>query len=506
MPARPTISLAMIIRDEEAYLPRCLEAARAVVDEIVCVDTGSTDRSAEIARSHGARVESRPWTDDFAAARNASLALCRGAWILVLDADEVIDPSAGPILRALAADAEAEGAYVRMRNVYGERREIECLIPRVFRNRRSHRFVNRIHEQVLPSVLLSTKRHGTRILDPGIRVTHDGYRPDVVAARAKNDRNTRLFRLELADHPDNLYARYKFADHLRKFEDRDAVLRELETAWDQALRLPPPQAMALPFLGEIPALLALELIDQGDADRADQVCGEGRDHFAATPHLLYVSGHAALRNGRPAAAVEFFRLCMAMDGKVVEVPAQVGVTDSLASAGLVSSLAASGRAAEALHAILQRLRTAPADGLHWLRGGELLIGLGLLSESVTWLERARTLRPDDPEASRSLGEALLAFGEIEKAFETWSAFPRDPGCGAGLALIHIAMGEPMAAPPDFGDPEVRSAFGGFVRTLARAERTALLENVRRGADALRAAEPRPAEILDRFAPAPVVSR
>ncbi len=80
----------MIVRDEEEMLPRCLAAVADAVDEIIIVDTGSVDRTIEIARSFGAQVIEREWTGSFSDARNASFDAATGDWILYLDADEVL--------------------------------------------------------------------------------------------------------------------------------------------------------------------------------------------------------------------------------------------------------------------------------------------------------------------------------------------------------------------------------------------------------------------------------
>lgn len=85
------LSLSMIVRNEEATLGHCLESVRELVDEIVVIDTGSQDRTLEIAESFGAILGRFPWGDNFAEARNHSLSLCAGDWVLVLDADEAID-------------------------------------------------------------------------------------------------------------------------------------------------------------------------------------------------------------------------------------------------------------------------------------------------------------------------------------------------------------------------------------------------------------------------------
>ena len=88
--SKGTLSLCMIVKNEEKYLVQCLKSVRDVVDEIIIVDTGSTDKTADIARVFGARLFEFPWTGDFSAARNHSLAQATGSWILVLDGDEVI--------------------------------------------------------------------------------------------------------------------------------------------------------------------------------------------------------------------------------------------------------------------------------------------------------------------------------------------------------------------------------------------------------------------------------
>ena len=87
------MSLTMIVRDEEGNIGNCLESVRGLFDEIVVLDTGSKDRTIEIARSYGARVFDFVWVDDFAAARNAALARATGDYAFWLDADDVLEPA-----------------------------------------------------------------------------------------------------------------------------------------------------------------------------------------------------------------------------------------------------------------------------------------------------------------------------------------------------------------------------------------------------------------------------
>src|SRR5713226_2024289 len=95
------ISLCLMVRNEEHDLPGCLQSAGDLVDEIIVVDTGSTDRTKEVAASFGAKVFDFPWCDDFAAARNECIRHATGEWILWMDADERIDEANREKLRGL---------------------------------------------------------------------------------------------------------------------------------------------------------------------------------------------------------------------------------------------------------------------------------------------------------------------------------------------------------------------------------------------------------------------
>lgn len=113
----PRVSLCMIVKDEEANLPRCLQSLKPIVDELVIVDTGSTDRTGQLAEIFGARLFERPWDGDFAAARNAALEQASGDWILVMDADELIAPQDHERFRhCLRLDSTPAGYIMLTRN------------------------------------------------------------------------------------------------------------------------------------------------------------------------------------------------------------------------------------------------------------------------------------------------------------------------------------------------------------------------------------------------------
>jgi hypothetical protein len=173
---RPPIELSMIVRNGGASLARCLRSARPLVDRIVIGDTGSTDETRAVAESFGAEVVSIPWQDDFAAARNQVLALARCEWVLVLDADEMLDPAeAASVLPGLLRD-DSVHAYTLTRRDYVDRLhfdQITCAVEsntgdlpearqypgyvcsvhtRLFRRHPEVHFRERVHEQVTSTI------------------------------------------------------------------------------------------------------------------------------------------------------------------------------------------------------------------------------------------------------------------------------------------------------------------------------------------------------------------
>jgi glycosyltransferase involved in cell wall biosynthesis len=112
----PALAVSMIIKDAEKHLMECLSSVREVADEIIVADTGSTDASIAIAQSAGVRVIQIPWENDFSKARNLSLFQVTADWVLMIDADERLDPNAVSVLPVLMADDSIAGYQVTIRN------------------------------------------------------------------------------------------------------------------------------------------------------------------------------------------------------------------------------------------------------------------------------------------------------------------------------------------------------------------------------------------------------
>lgn len=200
---RPRISLCMIMRDEEEHLPRCLDSVQGVVDEIVIVDTGSVDRSVEIATAYGARILHEEWRNDFAAPRNTGIDAATGDWILVLDADEEL--MGGHVLRDLVEQPGVEGYSFREINFVGEERGIDAVVMsafRLFRNRPDYRYSGALHEQVLTRVT-DAGRGATPFV--GVEIHHYGYLDGTTEAKRKRERNMAIILEQVRRHPDDAF-------------------------------------------------------------------------------------------------------------------------------------------------------------------------------------------------------------------------------------------------------------------------------------------------------------
>ncbi len=147
---KPTIALVMIVRNEEKNLPTCLKSARNAVDEIVIVDTGSTDRTAEIARCYTDQIYHYPWQGDFSAARNYALDRAKSRWILSLDADEELDTSGGDLRTLVSSSCGREAFFLPLHARGPESGDdfSRFFVLRLFRNKAEYRFQGRVHEQV----------------------------------------------------------------------------------------------------------------------------------------------------------------------------------------------------------------------------------------------------------------------------------------------------------------------------------------------------------------------
>jgi tetratricopeptide (TPR) repeat protein len=200
---RPTISLCMIVRNEERFLGQCLKRVKNHVDEMIILDTGSTDRTIHVAESFGACVYRHPWENDFSRHRNQAISYAGGDWILVMDADEVLRQDSGPVLRKAASNNWIDAVTVTIISYHnrGASQTWENKV-RLFRNHPSIRYTGIIHEQLMG--------YGSVRMYP-IYLLHYGYDLIGRARTEKLERTLRLLEQQVREDPESYWHHHNLA-------------------------------------------------------------------------------------------------------------------------------------------------------------------------------------------------------------------------------------------------------------------------------------------------------
>lgn len=205
-PVQPTLSLCMIVRNEAENLAACLDSVVGFVHELVILDTGSTDRTVDIARDYGAKVSNFVWCDDFSLARNVALEGVTGDWVLVLDADERLTDEIKPAIVAAIQDPSHLVVNL-LRQEIGALQSPYSLVSRLFRRHPAIEFRRPYHAMIDDSVeaLLQTETHWKVVNLEPIALLHDGYRPDLITARDKFTKARTTMEGFLAQNPNDPY-------------------------------------------------------------------------------------------------------------------------------------------------------------------------------------------------------------------------------------------------------------------------------------------------------------
>lgn len=376
------LSLSMIVRDEAERLAVCLDSVAGFVQEMVVVDTGSSDDTAAIARQQGATVHELPWPGDFAPARNAAMELVHGDWVLVLDADEQLLPEARPALKALMAQPDVLLINL-LRYERGARQSPYSNVSRLFRRHPGIRWSRAYHAMVDDSVaaVLAAEPHW-RIADCSQPcLVHDGYRPDLLLAGRKAERLRQAMEQELIETPNDPYASAKLGGLEISEGNRERGLALLEAA-----------------LAHCPASARVE--------RYELLLHLGIGHASATParaESLYQEALALGLNPR------------------LSLAARLNLSALLVQRG---ALEEASRLCEAA------VRLSPEVALGWYNLGMIRRRQEDIAGALEAYATARQLAPDHAETHQNLAAAQLLGGNIEAArgsFRTAIALLRQQG-------------------------------------------------------------------------------
>ncbi|MGL5153259.1 MAG: tetratricopeptide repeat-containing glycosyltransferase family 2 protein [Clostridium sp.] len=197
-----TLSACIIAKNEEKHIGTCLESLQGVADEIIVVDTGSTDRTVEIAESYGAKVYFDPWDNDFAKARNFAISKATKDYILYIDCDEYLHSDDWKKIGKLL-NKRYEGFCLLLCNYIDGQETLTAQSFRIFKNRPFYEFRGRIHEQVINSILDRYKPSDIGFIN--VKIRHTGYDEAKNNIEKKKERNFKIYESYREDEKDAFY-------------------------------------------------------------------------------------------------------------------------------------------------------------------------------------------------------------------------------------------------------------------------------------------------------------
>lgn len=201
-----SIALCIIVKDEEKTLANCLESVKNLVEEIIVLDTGSTDKTVKIAEDFGAKIYYYQWNDDFSEARNEALKYVTKDWVLVLDADEVLVPEIIPDIQK--AISSKENLVVNLlRHEIGSKSSPYSLLSRLFRNHPQLKFSRPYHAMIDDRVkeLIKKETHWQIVSLPKTAIKHYGYQTEVIVAKNKAQKARKAMEAYLNKNPNDAY-------------------------------------------------------------------------------------------------------------------------------------------------------------------------------------------------------------------------------------------------------------------------------------------------------------
>ena len=363
------LSLSMIVRDEATRIEACLRSVQDFVDEMVVVDTGSTDETVALAQACGARVEHLEWPGDFAPARNAALEHVKGDWVLVLDADEQLRTEAIPKLKALMAQPDVLVINL-LRHELGAAMAPYSNVSRLFRRHPRIQWSKPYHSMIDESVAaLMRDEPQWRIAncaEPAL--LHDGYRPELLSGTDKAERLRQSMERWLEEQPGDPYACAKLGALEVSEGNRD---RGIELLHHGLERLP-----------------------------------SGEEFIAERYELLLNLGIALAADDRDA-ALRCYR-------EALELPLETRLSLG-ARLNLAALLMQQNQLEEAIQLTTTACQRAPEVALAWYNLGLMERRRGDLLAAIKAYERSIGLDPSHAESHQNLAVAKLMGGDIDGA-------------------------------------------------------------------------------------------
>jgi glycosyltransferase involved in cell wall biosynthesis len=405
----PKVSLCMIARNEESTLAACLRSVADLVSEMIVVDTGSTDRTKEVALECGAKVFEFPWIDDFAAARNESLRHASGDWILWLDADESFDEENRERLKRLFGMLTSDRRVYMMKQwSLPELDNGSALVvdhARLFPNLPGVGWRFRIHEQILPAL----REAGLKIAITDIALRHVGYQQRSVRQH-KLERNLRLLHLEHKERPEEAFTLFNLGGTYLDAGEPEKAMTYLRQCVETAHR-------GATFLPKSFVLLAQVERSRGRLKQGLEWCKQGQANFPKEPELWFEEGLLRQANKDLAGARHCFEQIFKLPKRPCYVGTDTGIRGHLARHQLATILREQKCLREAMAQWRAAVKANPQFGPAWLGLAELCLEVKRPAAVQSMIDQLAT-RPESKAISLVLRWRLcLAQGQHDAACE-----------------------------------------------------------------------------------------
>jgi tetratricopeptide (TPR) repeat protein len=441
-----TLSLVMIVKNEEEMLPGCLAAVHDAVDEIVIVDTGSTDRTVEIAESFGAKVVDFPWNGSFSDARNCSLEHATGDWVVYLDADEHLVPEDAPLLRQLTGRTWREAFYLVETNYTGGEgsgSSVAHLAMRMFKRKPDYRFEGRIHEQktqAMPTYLPE------RFETTEIRLRHFGYLKSRISTKEKSRRNIELLEAEALELP-GPFVDFNLGSEYMALGEFATARGYLDRAWDLLRREEGWSGKG--YTPMLVARVAQVRREDGDTAAARVAIDEGLVRFPDHTELVLQAGLCAKDDGNLDEAACLAERCLALGEPPTRYSATVGCGSFLAQCLLAQVRELQRRPLEAERLYLEALESHPE-----YVAPVLALSGSMLSRGAAPAEVRAAVPAEGPSPRLLLATALYEAGHPAEAEADFRAVLGDQ---PDHAVARIGLVETLLARRAYEDAAAEAA-------------------------------------------------
>ncbi|MCF7757111.1 glycosyltransferase [Paenibacillus xylanexedens] len=289
-----SVSLCMIVKNEERYIERCLESVKQVVNEIIIVDTGSNDATIDIANKYTTNIYSFDWVNDFSAARNFAIKHAKSDYILVMDADEYLEEDVD-LQKDLIKDYDY---YVfNIKNHMKFNRSFTHTAVRMFRNHADLKYENRLHEHL--NLLENNDKYIGDI--SAFMIEHVGYMDEEILEEKKYKRNLPLMKLEVQEHPTpyNLFNMGKTYFGMNEFKKAVPYFQKSYSLGKDKVYLP-----------ELLTKLAFALNETGQINDALSILKDATALYPLETEMKYIQGIIYLNTGYYKDAEECFLHCL----------------------------------------------------------------------------------------------------------------------------------------------------------------------------------------------------